>query len=458
MRRWRAPLLTALVLLIGALACSRNPALSGARETPATFYVDCTAGSDTFSGRSQARPWRTLARAARAQLGPGDQLLLKRSCTFDEPLHATWRGSEAAPIRIGSYGEGERPQLTRPAANGAIFEVTGEHLVIENLEVSAAAHPPPDSRPDCPTGWRVGFSLSGASHVTLRRVRASELTAGVFIDEGSSHNLVTHSEFVDNTYLSVNTPGGDDDSGAFGVLLNGDHNVVSHNLFAGNVSFCSFDYGQDGASVEIFGGSHNLVHHNVSYDPAAFVEIGSSKRRVASHNTLAYNLYVNKQRAEGDFLIVRGHGEPFGPTPYTRALNNTVYMAPRYGSGVVCMACNPSLLTLANNILWVEGTAIYADAPFTELSNLVWSSDQDPRLELNGFALDRSSRVADPRFRAPQRGDFNLERDSPARAAGVRWPLHTALQVDLAGYALPHGKLDLGALTYREPFAERSSR
>ncbi|ADI13663.1 hypothetical protein [Truepera radiovictrix] len=459
MRRWHALLFTALVLLASALACSRNPALRGARETPATFYVDCAVGNDAFSGRSQAQPWRTLARAAQAQLHPGDQLLLRRGCTFDEPLRAAWRGTEAAPVLIGSYGEGARPRLTRPAANGAIVEITGQHLVVEHLEVSAAAHPPPDSRPDCPTGWRVGFSLTDASHVTLRHVRASALTAGVFVDEGSSHNRVTHSELVDNTYLSVNTPGGDDDSGAFGVLLNGDHNVVSHNLFAGNAAFCSFDYGQDGASVEIFGGSHNLIHHNVSYDLAAFVELGSLEGRVASHNTLAYNLYVNRQRGEGDFLIVRGHGEPFGPTPHTRALNNTVYMAPRYGSGVVCMACSPSLLTLTNNILWVEGTAIYADAPFAESHNLVWSSGARPRLELHGFALDRSSRVADPRLRDPQRGDFTPTSDSPARASGARWPLHSALAVDLAGQPLPDdGQLDVGAFSYRELLTQRSNR
>lgn len=449
----RARLLLAgfLTLCFGALACSgQQGSLGRARyvSTPSTYYVDCSAGSDSHNGRSKERAWRTLARSKQTKLLPGEQLLLKRGCTFSEPLFAPWRGTETKPISIGAYGQGARPKLTRVGAEGAALLITGSHQVIESLELSGAANPPPNTRPNCPTGWRIGFKLSSAANITVRDSKASSFTAGIFVDAGSSHNTLTHNTLVNNTYLSVNTPGGDDDSGAFGVLINGDHNVVSHNTFSGNASFCSYDYAQDGASVEIYGGSSNWVHHNISNDATAFAELGSSGRRVARDNVFAYNLYYNERSGSSDFLIVRGRGA-FSPTPRTRAFNNTVYIAGSRGSGVVCTGCDEGILTLQNNILWVEGTAIYADAAFRESNNLIWSSKGAAHLELRGFDLNRSSLVANPGFKNRSGHNFNLTSQSPAITAGVRQPLHDALEVDLAGQPIAgRGDIDIGAFAF----------
>ena len=47
---------------------------------------------------------------------------------------------------------------------------------------------------------------------------------------GGYDNVIAGNTFQNNNKMSVNTPGGYDDSGAFGVLLNGDRNEVAGGL------------------------------------------------------------------------------------------------------------------------------------------------------------------------------------------------------------------------------------
>ena len=61
------------------------------------------------------------------------------------------------------------------------------------------------------------------------------------MSSGLSDNTIVANTIRDNNKMSVNTPGGDDDSGAFGVLLNGDRNEVANNTISGSDAF-SYDY------------------------------------------------------------------------------------------------------------------------------------------------------------------------------------------------------------------------
>lgn len=449
-RRTRTLCLTFFTIFVSVLACSKkqDSTISGVSDIAGTYYVDCSTGSDSYEGQSKNRAWLTLGRAGQVQLLPGDKLLLRRGCTFDEPLEASWQGTASAPIVVGTYGEGERPKLTRPGPEGAVVHITGKYQIFKNLDISAAAYPPPDSLPNCPTGWRVGFSLSSATNITIKHSRVSNTTAGIFVDAESSRNVFRRNDLVDNSYLSVNTPGDDDDSGAFGILINGDHNIVSRNTFSGNTSFCSYDYEWDGASIEIFEGSNNLIYHNYSSD-VTFAELGGTSEHVAHRNTFAYNLHVSTKRKSGEFLIVRGKGGAFSSTHQTHAFNNTVYIAGEQSSGVVCMYCSKEVLALKNNILWVEGTAIYADAAFEETNNLIWSYNHAPHLNLKGFDLSDSSMIADPRFQDHPENDFSLAPNSPAIDAGVRGALHEALAVDFAENPISENEgVDIGAFEF----------
>jgi hypothetical protein len=130
--------------------------------------------------------------------------------------------------------------------------------------------------------------------------------------------------------MNVNTPGTNcgtsaavncsDDSGAFGVLINGSDNEFSSNTVSGSAGK-SYDYNQDGGAFEIYNGNRNNIHHNVSLDNNSFSELGKSSG-TADGNTFRYNLIrstcgANCSEAKG--LIARGNGTSFGPT------NGTVF-------------------------------------------------------------------------------------------------------------------------------------
>ena len=92
--------------------------LSGAPTAAATtYYVSQSAGNDGWSGQAaspqgSAGPWKTLARAS-TNYAAGDRVLLKCGDTWNEELHPRGSGTPAAPITIGSYGDGPRPVIDR---------------------------------------------------------------------------------------------------------------------------------------------------------------------------------------------------------------------------------------------------------------------------------------------------------------------------------------------------------
>ena len=78
----------------------------------ATYYISQSTGNDSSDGLTEAKPWKTLAKAA-IDLSPGDKILLKCGDTWDEELHPKGSGTPAAPIVISSYGKGNKPIIDR---------------------------------------------------------------------------------------------------------------------------------------------------------------------------------------------------------------------------------------------------------------------------------------------------------------------------------------------------------
>ncbi len=446
-------LCTAVILAGVFLAVA--PAVSAA-----SYYLDCDAGDDSLAGTSQDTAWKTVAKVNDNPLVAGDALFLKRGCNFDGPLEAGWNGSNDDPITIDAYGTGDTPFIYSEE-DGGVVRLDGQYVTARNLEVSAAR--PPSSRDDveCPTGWRIGFAIQGNNN-TVESVRASGMTAGVHIGTNATDNRVLRSELVDNTNMSVNTEGGDDDSGSWGVVLNGDRNEIAYNYFTGNSSSCSFDYGGEGASVEVYEAQDNFIHHNRAIEETTFTELGSGDKE-ARGNIFAYNLYTLTTDDGGEFLNVRGPGN-FGPTRYTVAHNNTVYLTGSQSEGVICSNClseapeddgnTAAILSLYNNILWVDGKndgkVAFASKIFDEGNNVYWSSDGNPFVQyISPMQMAASSMEADPGFVDAAAGDFRLTQGSPAIDVARSEILDTRLSADLAGQSLPQdGTLDIGAYEY----------
>jgi len=83
-----------------------------------SYYVDAVNGSDANPGVSQSLAWKTIGKVNRSRFLPGDNILLRSGQTWRENLQVTSSGSAGNPIRIGSYGTGEKPIL-----NGSIVAI-----------------------------------------------------------------------------------------------------------------------------------------------------------------------------------------------------------------------------------------------------------------------------------------------------------------------------------------------
>ncbi|MET4004928.1 hypothetical protein ABIB48_003678 [Arthrobacter sp. UYCu511] len=136
-----------------------------------TYYIDSVAGDDARTGSSPAQSWRTLAKANRA-LNPGDAILLKRGSSFESAgaaLSFTGSGTAAQPIRVGAYGEGERPVLNGAGAVENVVTLHNqEYVEISGLEITNL-----DAR------YNTSFGLNTSTN-TVKNLRAINISARDF--------------------------------------------------------------------------------------------------------------------------------------------------------------------------------------------------------------------------------------------------------------------------------------
>ena len=115
-----------------SLAGAQNPELRDA----ATIYVS-NDGSDENDGFTPETAKATLAAATAMALVPGDIIALNCGDTFDGGAMLSASGTAEAPIKVTSYGEGDKPVITNFAgsnhAKGTGLFVTGEYIEISNL-------------------------------------------------------------------------------------------------------------------------------------------------------------------------------------------------------------------------------------------------------------------------------------------------------------------------------------
>ncbi|MEW9550273.1 NosD domain-containing protein [Nonomuraea sp. NPDC050783] len=395
------------------------PATAAAAQAGTTYYVDSRSGDDSAAGTSARKPWKSLDAVNAADLKPGDTVAVKRGSSFTGPLALTAKGTAARPISIKAYGEGPLAKITSTEEDCVV--VTGDQWRVSGLRASRCH-------------W-AGFRVEG-HHNQLSGVQADHNIAGVQVT--GSHNTVRDSVLTDNNRMSVNDVGGDNDSGAFGVLLNGDDNVVTANTITGSFAR-SADYGTDGAAVEIFDGDRNLVTRNIARDNETFTELGARKGKTATGNVFAFNV-VTSTRSRGSFLITRGPRHVVGPVRGTIAVHNSVSLPAKDTVGWSCHdGCSPAILKLRNNVISVGGNAGWEDGQGADEDGGVYQGRKA------SFKLGPKSVLADPKFVSGS--DLRLRPGSPA--LGRALPLSAAWfgggrPVDAAGRQLD-GSPDSGA-------------
>ncbi|MFF3437432.1 right-handed parallel beta-helix repeat-containing protein [Streptosporangium sp. NPDC002721] len=405
-RPWAAPVAGALVAGNMLVAV---PAATAAAGT--VYYVDSRAGDDSAAGTSASAAWRSLDNVNAATLGPGDTVRLKRGGSWPGALTLSGKGTAASPISVEPYGKGAAPRIS--GRDAACVVISGSYVRVVGVHAS-----------NCQ--W-AGFEVGGNRNELDRVIADRNITGVHFV--GAS-NVVKNSVLRDNNRMSVNDEGGDDDSGAFGVLLNGDDNLVTGNLITGSYAG-SKDYGTDGAAVEVFNGDRNRITHNVARNNETFVELGAQKGKTAGGNIFAHNVVTSSRRAS--FLVTRGAGHVVGPVRGTVAVHNSVYLPARQTLGWACHdGCSPGILKLRNNVIVVGGEVGFEDGK---------GADEDAGVYKGRslkFKLGPRSILADPRFRS--RTDLRLRPGSPALGRGVKlgptWYGGTGLARDLSGAKL----------------------
>lgn len=392
------------------------------------YYVDCTNGSDSNSGMSSTSAWKSLRKANNIPLTAGSSLLLKKGCTWQEPLIISSNGTSSNNIFIGSYGDGDIPVIQSTSFNAVTIK--GSYITIQDLYARIDAANFEAGCQNNPKGSTVGFSFdSGSANNTLQNSIVTGAYAGVFINSNSHNNKIINNKIIDNTMMQGLDTAPDNDYGAFGILLWGDDNEISHNTIRGS-NACSYDYVTDGSDVEIYGGQRNLIAYNKGYDSDAFTELGNPR---SADNTYAYNLFTSSL-PRSSFLVTRGGGT-FGPVYNTKAINNTVYLTGSISNAVQCLTCSPSVLFLENNIFWSAKNNIQGSVG--ESNNIYWEAD-------NNFQISPSSKMVDPQFISPGT-DFHLQATSPAINSGKQ----TTFTKDLDGTPVPNGDgVDIGALEF----------
>ncbi|MEA3403652.1 MAG: right-handed parallel beta-helix repeat-containing protein [Armatimonadota bacterium] len=94
--------------------------------TATDYFLDSREGSDDNAGTSEAQAWASLDRLAEVELQPGDSVSLRRGCTYRGRLRLQGSGAEGAPVRIGTWGEGDKPEILGSVLLDGWEQVEGE--------------------------------------------------------------------------------------------------------------------------------------------------------------------------------------------------------------------------------------------------------------------------------------------------------------------------------------------
>lgn len=479
-------LLAAAALTAGSLA-GASTAAQAATSAPTTYYIDQAGGSNAAAGTSPSAAWKDFTNLNAITLQPGDAVELKRGSVWtDSDIElgdgngTKDNGTATSPIVIKPFGTGSAPRIDLSSQSsddttplGSCIWLEGSYIEVHGIAVA-----------NCKQN---GIQLVG-SHERLVDVDVSHNAVGVEIEPGSDYDTISGSRIHDNTRMMVDTQGTgcgtaaaeqcDDDYGAEGIGVGGDHATITGNEFAGNAG-SSHDYGRDGSAIEVFGAEHTIVSHNTSSNDAIFSEVGglSAANNGALDNTAkdteyAYNLVTGDLDGEGFLVLNADTSNIYGPSYGTIVDHNTIYYTggtltvpdgagtkPQQTFGWQCgQGCDngdPTSITVFGNIIdpvngWAEycqGAAAGACASDYNIIPVGWDSTTSSPGDYNDGVTHTGDVAAAPGFTAPGT-DFTPSSSSPAvdavpssaTAGGQTWT------TDLAGNPTPvNGNADAGA-------------
>ena len=218
---------TLALALAGTTVASMVPTVPvNAKESAATgttYYVDSKDGKDSNAGTAENKAFQTLKKVNELNLEPGDTVLLKKGSVFeDQALKFTKEdsGTAEAPVKISTYGEGERPKINtnghgqwelnygnpldnqnhkwKGTVSSSILIEDTEYLEIEGLELTNDRNSATDTETDKAYNEAYAMDRTGV--------------AGVAKDNGTVDHIVLNDLYIHdvtgNVYNKHMTNGG----------------------------------------------------------------------------------------------------------------------------------------------------------------------------------------------------------------------------------------------------------
>lgn len=335
---------TVLFLLSACNSVTEEPAVDLSPQ--GVVYYISTGGSDSNSGTSTSRAFRTLSKAATV-VRPGDTVKLL-SGTYCNYSRFTTNGSASAPITIESASS-TRAVVDGPAtcypssAPGYLLTIDADYYVVRNLIIR--------------NSQRRGLAFLGDNNTATDITAYGNYSDGVYGGGSADFNVYNRIESYNNGLKNANATSGD------GIkLAGGNDNTVSYNRIYNNRD--------DG--IDIWISARTKVHHNMVYDNGTCPtstscgdgrglklggrDQGSSGVRAyrnISFNNLQYNISTNNSGYVSIYQNVsydpkRGHyelGNKYSSSSGTNYVKNNI----AYLSGVVTGPSSPNNTVVTNN-------------------------------------------------------------------------------------------------------------
>ena len=479
---------------------------SAAAATPTTYYLNCATGSDSSSGTSPGRPWRTLAKANSVGYRPGDTLALQAGTACTGTLAPTGSGTADQPITVQSYGDGQPARIDGAGATAAILLRNVQGWTVRNLEVTNTGPAPAadqqrlgiyvllsdygigrnyriqnvsvhdvngcDCRYPNPTGGIV-FEAAGSAvptgfdgiDVRGNQIRHTDRT-GIGTFSSWQRRAVNPngpgSTFVPISHLSIAQNALSDIGGDGIVVLNGSDARVEQNLINGyNVRTADYNVGAYAYNSDNTLFQYNTVLNGAGVGIAYAIE-GANNGTVYQYNYSGGNgggfLYVcnsegsisahntvryNISSADvGSMPFLGVFSMPCGPQLDTEIYNNTI-SAPSAARLVEAYGMSAAF---TNNIFYGQPGGSAVDDPAGVYDHNLFSNVTTLPLANIAPVLAADPGFVSPAATAPSPApawDFQLAAGSPALHAGV--PVPGSGSHDYFGYPIPATGVSIGA-------------
>jgi hypothetical protein len=421
----RPPLLTLLTLAL----------LSAAHAT--TYYVDCSAGSDSNDGLSPGSAFGTLAAINSRTFAPGDSILLNRGATCKGIFSAQGSGTPTQPIVLDAYGSGAAPVINGASYTSAIWLFNQQGWHIQNIETTGGTI----------CGICIGGNSGPLTHFRITNVSVHDVygtlttkESGLILISPSGNSATFNDVIIDGAtaYSTTQWAGIEVVGATYSSSMDGPHgldiiirNSIAHDVYGDgivlfvvqngliekcsawrtgqqptetigtpgaiwtwmcnnctsqfNESWLSSSPGVDGGAFDIdWGTRDNIVQFNYGHDAKGYcASIFGAETFTTSNATIQYNVCVNNAR---DSAMALRQGDIFLSTWDNGNLNgvsihdNAIYWSPATNA----FALNNMATYTGSGLNTFKHNTLISQVPSLILTNNSLSLDQNDYWVLGG--------------------------------------------------------------------------